>query len=331
MQVKSVLISGPIGEDRFSDNIAYTLKQMGKKVIVDDNLNHKGYHSKFRNLYFEMRQRIDPKFIMPHELWLVRAARKYRPDLFLSPTQSIPDTILADIKAAGVSICVSWWGDSPGNMQRMGLFSDLWDIIFLKDPDAERKFRLVGLNAHLLHEAMNPAWHIPIKTQENQRVVVAGNFYGFRQALIRKLMKKGVAFELYGGKLPRWVYPEIKNQYKNKYIVREEKSRIFGQGMACLNSTQIIEGNSMNCRSFEISGAGGLQLMEWRPIIEECFEPGEEILTFQSFDELMDHIERARKFPREMVKIRGAAAKRAHAEHTYRHRLETIFSHVNKL
>ena len=56
----------------------------------------------------------------------------------------------------------------------------------------------------------------------------------------------------------------------------------------------------MSC--FEIAGCGGLQIMENRPIIEECFIPGKEILVFNDFEELLDIINRAKRFPKEMKK-----------------------------
>ena len=62
--------------------------------------------------------------------------------------------------------------------------------------------------------------------------------------------------------------------------------------------------------------------------IESCFEPGKELLTFNSFDELLDIIERAKKYPQEMKTIREAGCKRAHAEHTYEIRLNYILSKI---
>jgi spore maturation protein CgeB len=71
-----------------------------------------------------------------------------------------------------------------------------------------------------------------------------------------------------------------------------------------------------------------LQFIEHRPAVEECFEPGKELLTFKTYEELTEHIERAKKYPKEMVAIREAGAQRAHAEHTYRHRLEVILNNI---
>lgn len=326
---KSVLIAGPVSQDSFAENIIYTLGHMGISPIYDHRLTQEQYTNRWRNTWQEFMQRAFHGYIPPQECWLVKAAQEYHPELFLAPTQVIQEETLVELKRASVQFCVSWWGDSPGNMTRMGLLSNQWDIIFVKDPDAVTKFRRVGLNAQLLHEAMNPAWHKPLAEQTNENLVIAGNFYGYRQFLVLKLVKSGVKVELYGGELPRWVEPEIRRFHTGRYIVREEKSRVFGEAMACLNSSQIIEGNSLNCRAFEIAGAGGLHLMEYKPIISECFEPGKEVLTFDSLDELMGHIDLARRFPGEMKKIREAAASRAYAEHTYKNRLERIFAKLH--
>jgi spore maturation protein CgeB len=175
---------------------------------------------------------------------------------------------------------------------------------------------------------MNPHWHKLISGQVNDSIAVAGNSYAFRQAVCVRLMENQVPVALYGPKPPVWSDTVYREAHTGKYIVREEKSRVFGEALACLNTFQLTEGNSLNCRAFEIAGAGGLQLIEYRSAIVECFEPGKELLTFATFDELMDHIERARKEPLVMRTIREAARQRALAEHTYKHRLERILGNL---
>jgi spore maturation protein CgeB len=66
--------------------------------------------------------------------------------------------------------------------------------------------------------------------------------------------------------------------------------------------------------------------MENRSSINSCFDPGKEVLTYDSFDELLYLIERAKCYPNEMVVIREKAVKRAHSDHTYEKRLNYIFS-----
>lgn len=171
----------------------------------------------------------------------------------------------------------------------------------------------------------------PVAGQCNNSIAVAGNSYAYRQAVCLQLMKRGVDVGLYGAKPPRWSDPVYRKAHTGRYIVREEKSRVFGEALACLNTFQLAEGNSLNCRAFEIAGAGGLQLVEDRPAVVQCFEPGRELLTFGTFEELVAHIDRARKEPARMRAIREAGARRALAEHTYRHRLATILGMVREL
>jgi spore maturation protein CgeB len=210
-------------------------------------------------------------------------------------------------------------------MKRLGLLTPGWDWVFMKDRVAVEKLRRVGCNAQLLFEAMNPAWHKPLAAQSKESVAVAGNWYGYRQALVLRLMRSGVSVRLFGSKLPRWAFSDLRGIHPETYLVQEAKSRAFGEALACLNSMQFSEGDSINCRAFEIAGAGGLQLIEHRPSIAECFEPGRELLVFRTFEELLEHIEWARRSPREALQIRSAGAKRAVAEHTYEHRLRAMF------
>lgn len=328
---KKILLSGPVSQDSFTENILHNLIQMGAEVFCDYRLKQNRYTNLLRRIKREIMQKAILEYIPPDERKLIKIAKKFKPEIFLAPTQIVQEQTLIKLKNVGVKVCIAWWGDSPGNMKRFGLLSREWDIIYFKDPEVVAKYRRVGIDARLLHEAMNPEWHRPIAKQANDLIIIAGNFYGYRQFLVRELMRKGIKFGLYGGRLPRWVYPEIERLHAKKYIIHEEKSQIFGEGLACLNSTHIIEGNSMNCRAFEIAGSGGLHLMEYKPIINECFEPEKEVLTFDSIDELIYHIERARKDPYGMEKIRKAAALRAHNEHTYRHRLDKIFKDIKAL
>ena len=96
--------------------------------------------------------------------------------------------------------------------------------------------------------------------------------------------------------------------------------------MACINSTAMSEGNSLNCRSFEIAGAGGLQIMEYRQAIEDCFDPGKDIETYSSLDELIEKLHFYGSNEAASRVIREASVKRVLGEHTYKHRLETILS-----
>jgi spore maturation protein CgeB len=317
--------------DSFTDNVADALRDLGHEVVTQPLITGSrhtgsGVIRKARILWDLARDRMRKTGTPnPIEQWLLKTVRERRPTVLLALTQSIQDSVLHELKSLGVTHRLSWWGDTPANIHRLDLMSDHWDAIFIKDRQAVTKLRILGLNAHYLHEAMLPKWHRPVATQANDSLVIAGNFYGPRQFLTRRLVRDGHAVSLYGN-LPfsNWSYPEVVANFTGKYVVKEEKSRVFGEGLACLNSNALSEFDSLNCRAFEIAGAAGLQLIEDKPCIAECFEPGREILPYRTYEQLVEYLARAKVDRAAMQAIRDAAARRAKAEHTFTHRLKAI-------
>jgi spore maturation protein CgeB len=309
--------------DNFTENVAFTLQNMGHVVLtapiptrlIDQRVMH------ILQLGYE---KVAPNWLPPQERWLLKIFREFRPDVMIAITHSVSEGTLLKLNQHGVRN-IAWWGDTPANMRKHGLLCKGWDHIFIKDRHAVFKMKTLGLHAHFLPEAMNPLWHKPMYKEIGSDIVFAGNTYDYRHFLIRRLLDAGCQhIKLYGNRPPRWADQDVKQLFQQKFIVKEEKSRVFGEGLACINSTAMTEGNSINCRAFEIAGAGGLQIMEYRPAIEDCFEPGKEIVTYESVDELMDKILFYKDNEGASKAIRQAAHNRVISSHTYQHRLEEI-------
>ncbi len=324
-----ILIPSASHIDNFTSNVAFTLRSMGHEVATGpkrswSKLNR--WIHRARLLKRDALTRVLGGSGQSDAPMYLKLARSFRPEMVLGLTNPLSDEVIDDFRKLGVRHVVAWWADAPGNMKRRGLFSDAWDVIYLKDPAAVASFRRCGLEAELLHEAHNPEWHTPTGDQFNENVAVVGNAYFYRQMLVSRLIRDGVGIDFYGTEPPTWSKPEILRVHSGRYVPGLEKSRVFHEGLAALNSMNLVERDSLNCRAFEIAGAAGLQLIENRPIIETCFDPGREVLVFDEYDELLDHIQRARRSPAEVKVIREAGRARALAHHTYRHRLETILS-----
>ncbi len=323
--MKVVIPNFPVS-DSFVDNVAYTLRKMGHEVLTSPIPVQT---SRLGRIIREARSKLFPEHWTPAEQWVVKHAREHRPDLVLCLTQALRQEVLEELKRAGVRRLAAWWGDTPANMRGLGLLADGWHGIFLKDAAAVAKFRAVGLPAELLHEAMNPDWHQRAFESIGDEAVIAGNYYGYRQFLLLRLIDAGVPVALYGFAPPRWSDRRVKAAHRGRYVVKQEKSRIFGSGLACLNSTALSEGDSLNCRAFEIAGACGLQLIEDRPSVQTCFEPDREVLVYRSVPELVEHLDRARREPTWAMRVREAGHRRAHSEHTYASRLGLLFRRLD--
>jgi spore maturation protein CgeB len=309
--------------DTFVDNVSSTLIAMGHEVVTVPHRIHT-YTEKQRYFINLFMSKMVPNYRVHQLKWLSAFLRKERFDVLLSLTQVIDEEILLECRKKGVKTVV-WWGDTPANMTRTGLLCEGWDYIYIKDRYAAFKMQTLGLNAQYLPEAMNPKWHRKVAVSTNHNIIFAGSVYDYRHYLLRKLIKNGYRerIRLYGSGVPSWSDPEVSSVYQGKYIIKEEKSRIFGEAGACINSTAMSEGNSINCRAFEICGAWGLQILEYRESVHDCFEVGKEILVYKEFDELIQLIEKYSDI-NESRQIREAGYRRVNSEHTYKHRLEKI-------
>lgn len=322
-----VLIPYFAGVDTFQDNVAHTLRKMGHTVETP-GYKFRRQRGRVNRIVSDTIAAVFPQRWEEHENYALSAARAFRPDLILCLTQTLRSETLASLHDLGACL-VAWWGDPPANMRGMGLLAEGWDAIFIKDEMAVKKMRAVGLNAQLMHEAFNPDWHCPQGAPKDDTVAVVGNYYGYRQFLVSRLLDAGVELALHGFPPPRWGDRRIHQKFSGRYITRSEKSAVFEGALASLNCTTMSEGDSLNCRAFEICGAAGLQLIEDKPSVEACFEPGREVLAYRSVDEIVDHLARAR-IDREWAKrIREEGHRRAHAAHTYKHRLEQILKAVD--
>jgi len=310
--------------DSLTDNVAFTFRKHGHQVIQPERHDAPFGTGPIPTVARRLAEAVGVHPMTWQERWILGAVREHKFDLVLALTQALSADTLEACKKAGVGACVAWWCDSPANMRRMGLLERGWDLICLKDPDAVRKLQVVGLPTVLVHEAMNPEWHKVVAGQANQAVAIVGNWYGYRQWIAMRLREAGYEVQMFGPKIPRWGLRPLLPSHSGRSVFRLEKSQVFGEALASLNSTSLAEGNSLNCRAFEVAGAGGLQLMEDRQVVSECFEPGKEVLVYGNWEQLCDHLDWARRAPSEMARIRDTAARRALANHTYSVRLDGI-------
>jgi len=90
------------------------------------------------------------------------------------------------------------------------------------------------------------------------------------------------------------------------------------------------DGDFINPRTFEIMACGGFQLVDKRSLLSEIFIEDEEIVTFQSIEELKNKIDYYLIHEEERRAIAERGRKKVLEKHTYQHRikqmLETIIS-----
>ncbi len=321
-----VFVTGPEASDSFTHNVAHTFREMGHEVRTDPGVVMSMRQSVLRRGMRELLERASRRWRMRREAGAVGIAREFKPNLTVMCTMTFEPESVDTIRRVSGGRVVLWFGDAPANLKRDHVVSGEYDTVFAKDPDLVHHLRaMLGLDAHQLAEACNPAWHRPVAQRNGDALVVAGTSYGYRNALVRRLLAAGEEVRLYGPPPAFWVPRDVVAAHTKQFLDHRSKARVFGEALACLTSFALAEGrNSINCRVFETCACGGVALAEDREAIGRYFERDREYLAYGSLEECLEHLARLKKDCSGARELRERAAQRAHSEHTYRHRLEQM-------
>jgi spore maturation protein CgeB len=262
---------------------------------------------------------------------LLRKIEEFSPTLILVilGSQLSPKTVLRLRKATKAPI-VCWCQDQMTTLGRQYLLGAGYDAIFLKDRYMQDLFSrmITSTSFHYLPEACNPRVHRRLELTADDMlrfgcdVGIACTLYYYRQEILQQLRE----FDLkLWGTVPDWLLYRLRERPKGREIFMDDKARAARGARICLNTLHFAEVDGLNSRAFELAGCGGFQILTSRPVLREHFLPGIEVESFESIGELIEKIRHYLRHPDSAASIAERGQKRAHAAHTYEHRLQEIF------
>lgn len=319
-------VVGPVYPDSLADNVLDALSRMGHEgVSLGPALPGWGKRGVTALVELAMRTpAVDAAVQRP----LVRRARGARLDVVLTIDARLANDTVRALRDLGSAVGL-WFPDSVANLGRALMFVAPYDAVFVKDPLlAERTRALLDVPMLYVPEACNPRWHAPPSDAEHRpELAVVGNLYPSRVRLLERLVAVGLPLRIWGPPPPRWLAsPTLASRHTNRYVSGLDKARVFREAAAVLNALHPAEMAGVNCRLFEAAASGAAVLTEARTALTDLFAPEEQVLAFANFDELVDRARWALASPAQARQLGDRASARAHAEHTYEHRLRTMLA-----
>jgi spore maturation protein CgeB len=188
-----------------------------------------------------------------------------------------------------------------------------------------------ALDAQRLAELSVDARHLPLAFdarlphhpvgQASREVVFVGARYPQREQTLLALREAGVEVRAFGrqwshhpvDRLRTWDLrrPDVP---AGRDLGREDAYRTMAGAAATLNIHGDQDGFTM--RTFEACGVGAVQLID-RTDVGDLYEPGVELATYSSPDELLELCHRTVRDERWAASLRGRARERTLAEHTF--------------
>lgn len=138
-------------------------------------------------------------------------------------------------------------------------------------------------------------------------------------------LSSDVALELWGqidAKLPR--SSPIRSRYRGQAWGMDMYGVLAESRIAVNRHGDFAAGYAANMRMFEATGVGALLMTESATNLSDFFEPGQEVVAYESVDDLVEKIRHFLVHDEERRHIAAAGQRRTLTQHTYGHRMRQL-------
>jgi spore maturation protein CgeB len=245
---------------------------------------------------------------------------------------------LTELRRQGV-ITVLWFVEDYLRFTYWREMAKYYDFVFtIQKGECLEAIKQAGAGeTHYLPTACDPRIHAPAKLTEAEierwgsPLSFVGAGYHNRREMFASLAH--YPFKIWGTEWPGCKPFDKMVQEEGRRLTPEEYTKIFNSSAINLNLHSSNErdgvdpsGDFLNPRTFELAACGAFQLVDQRSLLGECFEPGREIVTFDSLGDLREKIDFYLAHPERRAGVIEAARARVLRDHTYDKRMESMLS-----
>lgn len=247
---------------------------------------------------------------------------RFRPDLVIGVlAYTLPVEVLAHIASLpGRPPLVGWVGDVFSPAERD--LAEVFDLAAYTDTALLRRHRELGFRspATYLPHAADPRLAQTPPSVRGSELVFVGTPSRRRRDLFGGVR---APLHLYGSGWRRADAPN--HRVTARRVGRRSLGRLYASALAVVNAPNeenVL--NGLNQRNFDPYVCGTAVITEDQPDLARCFEPGAEVFTYRTGEELDAVCRQVLASPEMALKVGVQGQRRVAAEHTYAHRLQAI-------
>jgi len=263
-------------------------------------------------------------------------AKDFKPDFILHTKHELPAETFQELKR--FTKIIQWYPDLV-IPEWLPSFVKSADIFFTMSEGLVEEFKKHNPGVFWLTQAFEPSFFkihgiSPkyLKTFSTD-VTFVGNlgsksYYLQRRRYLKRIANEGFKFKWWGLRMPRkfstipLILGKLGRSYGGKFVWGEEYAKVaqLSKIFLAFDAEPHIR-KSMSARMYTAVGCGAFYMCQHVDGIEEVLEPGKEIVTFQSEQEMIDMIRYYLKNDGLRKKIAEAGKTRVLKEHTYEIRI----------
>lgn len=255
------------------------------------------------------------------------AIRRVKPDFVLIIRgDHVGEEVFGAIDEVGAKR-ILWLWDEVRRTNHTAASLDRFPQLITYSPLDAKAFQEAGRECIHVANAFDHTM-VPARPRHTTGILFIGARYSRRQELVEGLVAAGLPVTAVGRSWSRhpfdrartweWSRPKV---HGLRDVPRAEGYAMTAGAPATLNIH--FDQNGFTMKTFEAPGAGGVQLID-RPDVAVYYEPGTEVLVYESQEELNELARRCVLDDRWGDAIRAAAQRRTLAEHTFVHRAKEV-------
>jgi len=237
----------------------------------------------------------------------------------------------------GLTKTLCFFHDDGWRKEFAAKWAPCFDAFTTTDPAGVRKYSRVGLgHAVFVPFGVNESLFCPDSTVEkNIDISFVGAWHPYREWLISRLQQKGFDVEVYGYRWPNGMLTEgeMVNVFQRSKISINMTNcpswdirYLFSSPRALLNRVRSPKTyEQIKGRHFEIPACGSLQLSYYVDGLEKVFELGEEIVIYQTPEDLEEKVFRYLNDDEELARVTHNGLNRVSNDHAYGQRFMQVF------
>lgn len=303
-------------------NFYQVLKAMGHEVELFDYMGELEVHGKA-----EMNWRLQER------------VREWQPavSVFSLYTDQFEPEIVNALRAHTKTFC--FFHDDTWRVEYSRYWARQFDYFSTPDIHGEMKYRELGLpNAIYFPFGCNEQMFRKLGVEKKYDVSFVGGWHPYREWLISRIRKAGVAVEVVGYRWPKGeidqegmvrIFNESRINLNLSNSASWDARYLAASPRALLNrlrSKKNIE--QMKARIFEVNGCGSFQLSYFVEGLAGCYDIDREIAVYADADDLVEKIKFYLAHETLRESIASVGFNRTLRDHTYAQRFQTVFQRI---
>lgn len=269
--------------------------------------------------------------------------KEHNPDFVLHAKDELPAEAFEKMRQ--VTRVVMWYPD-PVIPEWLPAYVKASDVFLTMSEGLIGEFKKYNPNVFWLSQAFEPScFETKEITEEDRRnfsseVTFVGNLgskgqYLDRRDTLARIINEGFKLKWWGPRLPRkfstltLIMGKLGRSYGGKFIWGEEYIKVakLSKVFIALDSQPHMK-KSMSARMYTAVGCGAFYMCRHVEGIEDILEPGKEIVTFRSEQEMIDLIRYYLENDELRMKIAKAGQNRVLRDHTYEVRMRQMMEMI---